>query len=78
MSFIVVVLTRVLALPSGAYRAWRMRCAKREVARVLDLLGGRLIDSAVEERLVADYLANKPLAIHASQLAPQACPGPAS
>ena len=78
MALIVVIIARVLAFPSKAYAAWRKRCAEREVARFLELLGGRLIDSAVEQRLVADYLANRPIAVHASQLAPRGYPAPIS
>ena len=53
-------------LDFGIYRI--MNSKREEITRFLDLLGGSSISSEVRRRLVADYLANKPLAIHASQL----------
>ena len=75
MAFVVAILARILTLPLKTYKAWRKRCAEREVACSLELLGVRLVDSAVKQRLVADYLADRPVTIHASQLVPQGCLG---
>ena len=68
MAMIVATLTHWTRRLLDVREAMRMRRAEREITRFLDLLGGSSISSEVRRRLVADYLANKPLAIHASQL----------
>ena len=68
MAVIVATLTYWTRRLLDVREAMRMRRAEREITRFLDLLGGSSISSEVRRRLVADYLANKPLAIHASQL----------
>ena len=68
MALIVATLACWTGRLLDAREALRVRRAEREITRFLDLLGGSSISSEVRRRLVADYLANKPLAIHASQL----------
>ena len=68
MAMIVATLTYWTRRLLAVREALRVRRAEREITRFLDLLGGSSISSEVRRRLVADYLANKPLAIHASQL----------
>ena len=68
MAMVVATLTYWTRRLLAVREAMRMRRAEREITRFLDLLGGSSISSEVRRRLVADYLANKPLAIHASQL----------
>ena len=68
MALIVATLTYWTRRLLDVREALRVRRAEREITRFLDLLGGSSISSEVRRRLVADYLANKPLAIHASQL----------
>ena len=68
MAMVVATLTYWTRRLLAVREALRMRRAEREITRFLDLLGGSSISSEVRRRLVADYLANKPLAIHASQL----------
>jgi hypothetical protein len=68
MALIVATLTYWTSRLLDVCEALRVRRAEREITRFLDLLGGSSISSEVRRRLVADYLANKPLAIHASQL----------
>ena len=68
MALIVATLTYWTRRLLDVREALRVRRAEREITRFLDLLGGSSASSEVRRRLVADYLANKPLAIHASQL----------
>jgi len=68
MAFIVGTINHWIARVLETWTAVRVYRAEREITRFLDLLGGSSIDLEVKERLVADYLANKPLSIHASQL----------
>ena len=68
MVFIVSTIHRWITRVLETWTAVRVVRAEREIARFLDLLGDSSIDPEVKERLVADYLANKPLAIHARQL----------
>ena len=68
MAFIVGTLNRWITRALEAWTAVRVYRAEREIARFLDLLGGSSIDPEVKDRLVADYLANRPLSIHARQL----------
>ena len=60
-----------LTLPnrvSHAVEAYRLRQAEREIARVLALFGNRSISPETKERLVSDYMAGRPFAIHAIEL----------
>jgi hypothetical protein len=66
--FIVVAIDRLSTRALEVWTAVRVYRAEREIARFLDLLGSSSIDPEIKERLVADYLANRPLSIHASQL----------
>jgi hypothetical protein len=68
MALIVATLACWTGRLLDAREALRVRRAEREITRFLDLLGGSSISSELRRRLVADYLANKPLAIHANQL----------
>jgi hypothetical protein len=68
VAFIVVIINRWIARALETWAAVRVHRAEREIARFLDLLGGSSIDPEVKEQLVADYLANRPLSIHASRL----------
>ena len=68
MALIVVIINRLITRALETWAAVRVHRAEREIARFLDLLGGSSIDPEVKEQLVADYLANRPLSIHASQL----------
>ena len=68
MVFIVSTIHRWITRVLETWTAVRVVRAEREIARFLDLLGGSSIDPEVKDRLVADYLANRPLAIHARQL----------
>ena len=68
MALIVATLTYWTRRLLDVREALRVRRAEQEITRFLDLLGGSSISSEVRRGLVADYLANKPLAIHASQL----------
>ena len=68
MALIVATLACWTGRLLDAREALRVRRAEREITRFLDVLGGSSISSELRRRLVADYLANKPLAIHASQL----------
>ena len=68
MAFIVSALNRWITRVLETWTAVRVYRAEREIARFLDLLGGSSIDPEVKERLVAGYLPNKPLSIHARQL----------
>ena len=68
MAFIVIFINRWITRALETWGAVRVHRAEREIARFLDLLGGSSIDPEVKEQLVADYLANRPVSIHASQL----------
>ena len=68
MAFIISTIHRWITRVLETWTAVRVVRAEREIARFLDLLGGSSIDPEVKDRLVADYLANRPLAIHARQL----------
>ena len=66
-----VIVSTIHCWITRALETWtavRVLRAEREIARFLDLLGGSSIDPEVKDRLVADYLANRPLSIRASQL----------
>ena len=67
MVFIVSTIHRWITRVLETWTAVRVVRAEREIARFLDLLGGSSI-AEVKDRLVADYLANRPLSIHARQL----------
>ena len=68
MAFIISTIHRWITRILETWTAVRVYRAEREIARFLDLLGGSSINPEVKERLVADYLANRPLSIHARQL----------
>ena len=68
MAFIISALNRWITRALETWTAVRVCRAEREIAHFLDLLGGSSIHPEVKERLVADYLANRPLSIHARQL----------
>ena len=68
MAFIVGTINHWIARVLETWTAVRVYRAEREITRFLDLLGGSSIDPEVKEQLVADYLANRPLSIHASRL----------
>jgi hypothetical protein len=70
MALIVATLACWTGRLLDAREALRVRRAERAITRFLDLLGGSSISSEVRQRLIADYLAKKPLALHASQLGP--------
>src|SRR4051812_45665528 len=67
ITFIPLALTLVNRV-SNAVKAYRLRQAEREIARVLTLFGGRGISPETKQRLVTDYMAGRPFAIHASEL----------
>jgi hypothetical protein len=68
VAFIVIFINRWITRALETWAGVRVHRAEREIARFLDLLGGSSIDPEVKEQLVADYLANRPVSIHASQL----------
>jgi hypothetical protein len=72
MMLAVATLARWASCLLHVREVFHVRRAEREITRFLDLLGGSSISSEVKESLIADYLANRPLAIHASQLGPAA------
>src|SRR5215210_2884809 len=68
MAYIVIFINRWITRALETWGAVRVHRAEREIACFLDLLGSSSIDPEVKEQLVADFLANRPLSIHASQL----------
>src|SRR3954467_4956280 len=68
MAFIVGTLNRWITRVLETWTEVRGYRAEGQTPRFFDLLGGSSIDPEVKDRLVADYLANRPLSIHASQL----------
>ncbi len=75
MAFIIAAIARCTDRFLDAQAAARVRRAERAIARSLEPLGGEAVGPAVKRRLVADYLANRPLAVHSSELASAARTG---